>query len=345
MFPRCRRRTFPSRRWRPSSSRSCRPATGSTSRSGTASAACSRTSAAGCGSGRATGGRCCATSRSSRRSARSCRRTRRSTARSSSRARGGSSSTSCSCGSIPRRAGSSGSRPRSRRTTSPSTCSSGKGKPIHELPLKKRRRELEQKAKKFRLSPATDDPKQAARWLDRLEQAGLDGVIAKRLGAAVPARLARRRGQGEAVQDGRLRDRRLPLERQGRRPDLDAAARPLRRRRLARLRRALLRVPGAGAARARGRAAEDARAGEAQRQADPRRPEPLVARQGAGLEPGAAGARRARCASTSSRATASGTARSSSASGRTRTRSTCTWDQVRPKRKRNDPTVEKLLAR
>src|SRR6478735_8226163 len=57
-----------------------------------------------------------------------------------------------------------------------------KGKPIHELPLKKRRRELEQKAKKFRLSPATDDPKQAARWLDRLEQAGLDGVIAKRLG-------------------------------------------------------------------------------------------------------------------------------------------------------------------
>jgi ATP-dependent DNA ligase len=23
----------------------------------------------------------------------------------------------------------------------------------------------------------------------------------------------------------------------------------------------------------------------------------------------------------------------------------CTWDQVRPRRKRNDPTVEKLLAR
>ena len=33
-----------------------------------------------------------------------------------------------------------------------------KGKPIHELPLKKRRRELEQKAKKFRLSPATRRP-------------------------------------------------------------------------------------------------------------------------------------------------------------------------------------------
>ena len=57
-----------------------------------------------------------------------------------------------------------------------------KGKPIHELPLQKRRRELEQKGSKFRLSPATRDPKQAAKWLDRLEQAGLDGVIAKRLG-------------------------------------------------------------------------------------------------------------------------------------------------------------------
>jgi ATP-dependent DNA ligase len=57
-----------------------------------------------------------------------------------------------------------------------------KGKPVHQLPLEKRRRELEQKASKFRLSPVTRDPKQAAKWLDRLEQAGLDGVIAKRLG-------------------------------------------------------------------------------------------------------------------------------------------------------------------
>src|SRR6187551_389979 len=57
-----------------------------------------------------------------------------------------------------------------------------KGDPVHEQPLEKRRRELERKAKAFRLSPATRDPKQAAKWLDRLEQAGLDGVIAKRLG-------------------------------------------------------------------------------------------------------------------------------------------------------------------
>ena len=58
-----------------------------------------------------------------------------------------------------------------------------KGEPVHEQPLEKRRRELERKAKAFRLSPAVRDPKQAAKWLDRLEQAGLDGVIAKRLGA------------------------------------------------------------------------------------------------------------------------------------------------------------------
>ena len=57
-----------------------------------------------------------------------------------------------------------------------------KGEPVHKQPLEKRRRELERKAKAFRLSPTTRDPKQAAKWLDRLEQAGLDGVIAKRLG-------------------------------------------------------------------------------------------------------------------------------------------------------------------
>jgi ATP-dependent DNA ligase len=57
-----------------------------------------------------------------------------------------------------------------------------KGEPLHELPLEKRRRELERKAKRFRLSPAERDPKLAKRWLERLDQAGLDGVVAKRLG-------------------------------------------------------------------------------------------------------------------------------------------------------------------
>ena len=57
-----------------------------------------------------------------------------------------------------------------------------KGKPIHELPLEKRRRELEKLSKSFRISPATRDPAVAATWLDELDAAGLDGVIAKRLG-------------------------------------------------------------------------------------------------------------------------------------------------------------------
>jgi len=56
------------------------------------------------------------------------------------------------------------------------------GKPVYELPLEKRRRELEKLAKFFRISPATRDPEVAAGWLDALETAGLDGVIAKRLG-------------------------------------------------------------------------------------------------------------------------------------------------------------------
>ena len=57
-----------------------------------------------------------------------------------------------------------------------------KGESIHKLPLEKRRKELERKAKRFELSPYSREPKDAERWLDRLEAAGLDGVVAKRLG-------------------------------------------------------------------------------------------------------------------------------------------------------------------
>ena len=56
-----------------------------------------------------------------------------------------------------------------------------KGKPVHELPLAKRRKELEKVAKGFRLSPRTLDVAAASEWLDTFEAAGLDGVIAKRL--------------------------------------------------------------------------------------------------------------------------------------------------------------------
>ena len=53
---------------------------------------------------------------------------------------------------------------------------------MHELPLEKRRAKLERVGKKLRLSPTSRDAEQAGRWLQRLEAAGLDGVIAKRLG-------------------------------------------------------------------------------------------------------------------------------------------------------------------
>jgi ATP-dependent DNA ligase len=56
------------------------------------------------------------------------------------------------------------------------------GEPVHREPLEQRRRLLEQRAKDFRLSPISADPDQAQEWLHRLEAAGLDGVIAKRLG-------------------------------------------------------------------------------------------------------------------------------------------------------------------
>ena len=58
-----------------------------------------------------------------------------------------------------------------------------KGEKLHKLPLEKRRRELDRKAKRFQLSPYSRDLDDAERWLDRLEAAGLDGVVAKRLGA------------------------------------------------------------------------------------------------------------------------------------------------------------------
>ncbi len=54
--------------------------------------------------------------------------------------------------------------------------------PVHRLPLEERRGELEARAAKFRLSPVSDDPVRGEEWLDTLEPAGLDGVVCKRLG-------------------------------------------------------------------------------------------------------------------------------------------------------------------
>lgn len=55
------------------------------------------------------------------------------------------------------------------------------GEPIHERPLSERRAELLRVATGFDISPASPDVEQARRWLERLEALGLDGVIAKRV--------------------------------------------------------------------------------------------------------------------------------------------------------------------
>jgi ATP-dependent DNA ligase len=56
------------------------------------------------------------------------------------------------------------------------------GEPIHKRPLEERRGELERIGDGFRLSPTTADTDVAGEWLSSFEAAGLDGVIAKKLG-------------------------------------------------------------------------------------------------------------------------------------------------------------------
>jgi ATP-dependent DNA ligase len=56
------------------------------------------------------------------------------------------------------------------------------GEAVHERPLEERRAELERRSAGLRLSPFSRERSQALDWLDRIEAAGLDGVIAKRLG-------------------------------------------------------------------------------------------------------------------------------------------------------------------
>jgi ATP-dependent DNA ligase len=54
------------------------------------------------------------------------------------------------------------------------------GEAVHKLPLEKRRLRVEKLP--FSVSPASRDAEDARDWLERLEVAGFDGVIAKRLG-------------------------------------------------------------------------------------------------------------------------------------------------------------------
>ena len=57
-----------------------------------------------------------------------------------------------------------------------------KGKPVHEQPIEKRRAQLEKVAKGVALSPVSEDVDQGRAWLETLQAAGFDGVIAKKLG-------------------------------------------------------------------------------------------------------------------------------------------------------------------
>jgi ATP-dependent DNA ligase len=55
------------------------------------------------------------------------------------------------------------------------------GEPVHEQPLEDRRERLEE-LDGFYLSPVSADPDEAQEWLNTLQAAGFDGVVAKRLG-------------------------------------------------------------------------------------------------------------------------------------------------------------------
>lgn len=56
------------------------------------------------------------------------------------------------------------------------------GQPVHERPIEERRVELERVSDGVRLSPVSDDVEQGRAWLQTLQAAGFDGVIAKKLG-------------------------------------------------------------------------------------------------------------------------------------------------------------------
>ncbi|MGZ4410849.1 MAG: ATP-dependent DNA ligase [Gaiellaceae bacterium] len=56
------------------------------------------------------------------------------------------------------------------------------GEAVHSRPLEERRAELEGRCGGFRLSPASRDLDQALLWLETIDQLGLDGIVAKRLG-------------------------------------------------------------------------------------------------------------------------------------------------------------------
>ena len=111
------------------------------------------------------------------------------------------------------------------------------GEPVWKLPLDERRARVEAlTAGGFRVSPATRSVDEARGWLERFEALGLDGVVAKRLG--VPYLPGSREGMAK-VKEHKAADCVVVGDSLEGRPqcDRDAAARPVPRRRRARLRR------------------------------------------------------------------------------------------------------------
>ena len=81
------------------------------------------------------------------------------------------------------------------------------GEPVHERPLEERRAELLRRGDGFWISPATTSLDAATAWLDRFEAAGSRRGDREAARARLHARLARGGRQGEGAQDRRLRRR------------------------------------------------------------------------------------------------------------------------------------------
>ncbi len=261
------------------------PTAGSTSRSGTAFAACSRTRVASSRSGAGTAGRCSATSRS-------CDPLGDKLPPHS--ALDGeiviSQDGKLDFDSMQLRLHPAESRVRKLAAEIPAEFIAfdvllWNGEPVHELPLADRRalpREEGQRRSASR--PCSHDLAQAKRWLERLEAAGLDGVICKKL--HLPYLPGSRDGVVK-VKPHRTADCVIVGFRWSEKVEGKISTLLLglyNDEGDARLRRALLGHLRARSAAAAGTAPAARRAGLHLRRAHPRRPEPLVARQGAGLE-------------------------------------------------------------
>ena len=219
-------------------------------------------------------------------------------------------------------------RSRRRRVTSPSTCSpSTTSRCSSGRSPSGGRSSRGSRSPGIDLTPLTRDPDEAEPWLRSGE-----GVVAKDLRRALPARRARRDGEGQARAHDRRRRRRLPA-RQGARHGRLADPRALRRRRRAARRRPLLGPAGGREARA-GRQARAVR----DRRARPRRSEPLEEREGARVDRAAPRAGRRGHASTTPAAAASATARRSCAGARTSRRPSASSSRCRSEAPGTTPT-------